>query len=215
MFAILGWTTPIGTLSGFAYLVDQDEAAVQGFRLSSQSYGVRLAGSRPVGRSTLSWQASHARQSDWHRNPNDYRADYWLADVAVDLAGPRLGAGYEVLGADRGVALTSFQTPLAAVFKFQGWADKFTTTPPDGVRDLYASTGWNWKQLGTLKNISLSAVYHRFKSDRLVRHYGNEIDLLAQAKIGRTVASLRYADYDADRFATDTRKLWLQFDWAL
>ncbi len=215
IFATLGWASPIGTLSGFAYLVDQDEAPVQGYRLSSQSYGVRLAGSRKVGKATVAWQASHARQSDYHRNPNDYRADYWLADVAVDLAGPKLGAGYEVLGADRGAALTSFQTPLSSIFKFQGWADKFTTTPADGIRDLYASAGWGWKQVGTLKNVSLQAIYHRFESDRLVRHYGNEIDLLASAKIGRTTASVRYADYDADLFATDTRKLWLQLDWTI
>ncbi len=215
IFATLGWASPIGTLSGFAYLVDQDEAPVQGYRLSSQSYGVRLAGSRKVGKATVAWQASHARQSDYHRNPNDYRADYWLADVAVDLAGPKLGAGYEVLGADRGTALTSFQTPLSSIFKFQGWADKFTTTPADGIRDLYASAGWGWKQVGTLKNVSVQAIYHRFESDRLVRHYGNEIDLLASAKLGRTVASVRYADYDADLFATNTRKLWLQLDWTL
>ncbi len=215
IFATLGWASPIGTLSGFAYLVDQDETPVQGYRLSSQSYGVRLAGSRKIGKATVAWQASHARQSDYHRNPNDYRADYWLADVAVDLAGPKLGAGYEVLGADSGIGLTSFQTPLSAIFKFQGWADKFTTTPPDGIRDLYASAGWAWKQVGTLKNVSVQAIYHRFESDRLVRHYGNEIDLLAQAKLGRTVASVRYADYDADLFATNTRKLWLQLDWTL
>ena len=215
IFATLGWASPIGTLSGFAYLVDQDEAPVQGYRLSSQSYGVRLAGSRKVGKATVAWQVSHARQSDYHRNPNDYRADYWLADVAVDLAGPKLGAGYEVLGADRGTALTSFQTPLSSIFKLQGWADKFTTTPADGIRDLYASAGWGWKQVGTLKNVSLQAIYHRFESDRLVRHYGNEIDLLASAKLGRTVASVRYADYDADLFATNTRKLWLQLDWTL
>ncbi len=215
IFATLGWASPIGTLSGFAYLVDQDEAPVQGYRLSSQSYGVRLAGSRKLGKAGVAWQASHARQSDYHRNPNDYRADYWLVDVAVDLAGPKLGAGYEVLGADRGIALTSFQTPLSSIFKFQGWADKFITTPPDGIRDLYASAGWGWKQVGTLKGVSVQAIYHRFESDRLVRHYGNEIDLLASAKIGRTTASVRYADYDADRFATDTRKLWLQLDWTI
>ncbi len=215
VFAALGWASPVGTLTGFAYLVDQDERAVQGYRLSSQSYGVRLAGSRKSGRATVAWQASHARQSDWHRNPNDYRADYWLADVAVDLAGPKLGAGYEVLGADRGAALTSFQTPLSSIFKFQGWADKFITTPPDGIRDLYASAGWGWKQIGALKSVSVQAIYHRFESDRLVRHYGNEIGLLASAKIGRTTASVRYADYDADLFATDTRKLWLQLDWTI
>jgi hypothetical protein len=215
VFATLGWASPIGTLTGFAYLVDADEAAVQGFRLSSQSYGVRLAGSRRIGRATVAWQASHARQSDYHRNPNDYRAEYWLADLAVDLAGPKLGAGYEVLGADRGVALTSFQTPYSAIFKFQGWADKFTTTPADGIRDVYGSAGWGWKTVGALKAVSVQAVYHRFHSDRLVRHYGNEIDLLASARLGRTTASVRYADYRADRFGTDTQKLWLQLDWTI
>nr|WP_309698142.1 alginate export family protein [Sphingomonas sp. SORGH_AS_0870] len=219
VLANLGWASPIGTLTGFAYLIDEDEAAVQGFRLSSQTYGTRLSGMRPIGKAKLSYQTSWARQSDYHRNPNRYAADYWLADLALDLNGPRLGGGYEVLGADKGPlggqALTSFQTPLSSIFKFQGWADKFTTTPPDGIRDLYASTGWGWKQVGAVKAVSLSAVWHRFESDRLVRHYGNEIDLLAQGKVGRTTASLRYADYQADRFGTDTKKFWLQLDWTI
>ena len=215
VLANLGWATPIGTLTGFAYLIDADEAALQGYRLSSQTYGARLAGSRPLGAAKLAYQASWARQSDYRRNPNDYAADYRLADVALDLNGPRLGGGYEVLGADRGQALTSFQTPLSSIFKFQGWADKFTTTPADGIRDLYASTGWGWKQVGPVKALGLSAIWHRFESDRLVRHYGNEIDLLAQGKVGRTTASLRYADYQADRFGTDTQKLWLQLDWTI
>ncbi|MCU6455484.1 alginate export family protein [Sphingomonas sp. A2-49] len=215
VFATLGVATPVGTLTGFAYLVDQDEAQVQGYRLSSQTYGARLYGSHGFGKATLSWNASHARQSDYHRNPNAYAADYWLADVGLDLAGPRVGAGYEVLGASHGAAFTSFQTPLAAVFKFQGWTDRFNPTPPDGVRDLYASAGWNWKQLGRLKAVQLLAAYHRFESDRAVRHYGNALNLLAQAKVGRTTVGVRYADYMADRFATDLRKLWLQLDWTL
>ncbi|WP_373276473.1 alginate export family protein [Sphingomonas kyungheensis] len=219
VFATLGVATPVGTLTGFGYLVDQDERLVQGYRLSSQTYGARLVGSRRIGGTTLAWSASHARQSDYHRNPNAYAADYWLADVALDLAGPKLGGGYEVLGAgrgrSRGAALASFQTPVASVFKFQGWADKFTTTPADGVCDAYGSAGWSWPRLAGLRAVSVQAIYHRFDSDRLSRHYGNEIDLLAQATIGHTVAGLRYADYRADRFAVDTRKLWLQLDWAL
>ena len=215
VFASVGYATPLGTFGPFAYLIDQDEAAGQGYRLSSQTYGVRMVGTQPIGRAKIAYQASWARQSDWHRNPNDYQADYLLADVAVDLNGPRIGVGYEVLGADRGTALTSFQTPLSSVFKFQGWADKFITTPADGVRDLYASVGWGWKQVGALKGVSVAAVYHRFESDRLVRHYGDEINLLGQAKLGRTTASVRYAAYNADRLLTDTRKFWLQLDWAI
>lgn len=215
LFGNLSIATPIGKAVAFAYLVDQDEAVMQGFRLSSQSYGVRLDGSQKLGKAKLAYQLSYARQSDWHRNPNDYAADYWLADVAVDLGGPRAGAGYEILGADNGISLTSFQTPLATGFKYQGWADKFLTTPPDGIRDLYASAGWGWKAVGPLKAVALQAVYHDYRSDRASRSYGDEIDLLASAKLGKFTVSARYAHYDADNFATDTDKFWLQLDWML
>ncbi|MBB6426336.1 hypothetical protein [Sphingopyxis sp. JAI128] len=215
VFGNLSIETPVGKLATFAYLVDQDEAAVQAFRLSSQSYGVRLQGSPSLGTAKLAYQLSYARQSDWHRNPNDYSADYYLADVAADFGGPRLGVGYEVLGASDGTALTSFQTPLATGFKFQGWADKFLVTPPDGVRDLYASAGWGWKAVGPLKALTLQAIYHDFRSDRASRSYGDEIDLLASAKLGQVAASARYAHYRAKGFATNTDKLWLQLDWTL
>lgn len=215
VFGNLSVTTPVGKVAAFAYLVDQGEAAMQGFRMSSRSYGVRLDGSRPIGKAKAAYQLSYARQSDWHRNPNDYAADYFLADVAVDFGGPRVGVGYEILGADNGVALTSFQTPLATGFKFQGWADKFLVVPPDGVRDLYASAGWGWKAIGPLKAVTLQAVYHDYRSDRASRSYGDEIDLLASAKLGKYTASARYANYDADGFATDTHKFWLQLDWTL
>jgi len=215
VFANLGVVTPVGKIAAFAYLVDQDEAAMQSFRMSSQSYGARLDGSQPLGKAKITYQLSYARQSDWHRNPNDYAADYFLADAAIDFGGPRVGVGYEILGADNGVALTSFQTPLATGFKFQGWADKFLTTLPDGVRDLYASAGWGWKAVGPFKAVTVQAIYHDYRSDRASRSYGDEIDLLASAKLGKFTASARYAHYDADTFATDTDKFWLQLDWML
>ncbi|KQX26032.1 MULTISPECIES: hypothetical protein [unclassified Sphingomonas] len=214
VFASVGYATPVGTLSGFAYLVDQDEAAVQGFALSSQTYGARLAGSRPLGRTVkLTYQLGYARQSDWHRNPNDYRADYYLADATLDIAALKLDLGYEILGASHGAALTSFQTPLATGFKFQGWADKFLTTPPNGVRDLHAGAGYGWKKVAGLDLLSVQAAWHRFDSDRLDIHYGDEFDLMVTAKLGRTTIGARYADYRAKRFAADTDKFWLQADW--
>ncbi len=216
IFANLSYATPIGTLTGFAYLVDQEEAAVQAFRLSSQTYGARLSGSQALGKTAkLSYMLSYARQSDYHRNPNDYSADYWLADATLDVKGWKLNGGYEVLGADKGLALTSFQTPLGTNFKFQGWADKFLTTPPNGVRDLYVGGGYGWKQLGPLTGLSLGATWHRFDSDRLSLHYGDEVDLLALGKLKKTTLSIRYAHYEAKTMATDTDKLWLQADWAI
>lgn len=215
IFANLSYVTPIGTLTGFGYWVDQDEAAVQGFRLSSKTFGARLAGTQPVGKAKLAYQLSYARQSDFHRNPNDYAADYWLADLALDLNGPKLGAGYEVLGASGGAALTSFQTPLGTLFKFQGWADKYLATPPDGVRDLYVNAGWGWKAIGPARGVTLQAAWHRYESDRLTRHYGDELNIMASAKLGKTTASVRFADYQANLFATDTQKFWLQLDWTI
>ena len=216
VFALLNYGMSAGTLTGFAYLVDQDEAAVQGYRLSSQTYGVRFAGSRPLSKQVkLGYVASWANQRDYHRNPNHYSADYWLIEGSLAVAALTAKAGYEVLGADKGVALTSVQTPLASLFPFQGWADKFTTTPPNGVRDLYGTLGYGWKKVGPADAINLTAAYHRFTSDRLGQHYGNEWDLLASAKRGRATLSARYARYEADRFATDTSKFWLQVDWVL
>ena len=216
LFANLSYTSPVGTLTGFAYRVDQNEAAVQGYRLSSQTYGARLAGTRPLSTSAkLGYQFSYATQSDAGRNPNDYRADYYLADLTLDFGAWKLNGGSEVLGADRGVALTSFQTPLGSVFKFQGWADKLTTTPPNGLRDRYVGVMHGWKRVGPAANLALSAYYHWYHSDRLSLDYGEELNLLASGKLGRTTASVRYAHYDAKAFATDTDKLWLQLDWSL
>jgi len=220
LFALLGYATTIGTLTGFAYLVDQDEAVVQGFRQSTQTYGARLSGRVPLtgllgATATLAYAGSWARQSDWHRNPNRYAAGYWLGEATV--SGEVIGAtfGHERLGAaggrDRGAPLTSFQTPLASLFKFQGWADRFTTTPADGIRDSYATATAGWKARG----IALSATIHRFTSDRAVRHYGDELDLLASKRAGRALFAARWARYRADRASVDVDKVWLSVDWTL
>ena len=87
--------------------------------------------------------------------------------------------GYEVLGADTGVALTSFQTPLATLHKFNGWADKFLVTPPNGLRDLYALVGLYQARLAGFDSVGLTATYHDYDSDRLSLNYGDEWDAAA------------------------------------
>jgi len=213
VFGIIGYATPIGTLSGFAYLVDQESAALSAFRLSSQTYGVRFAGSRALGNLKLGYIASYARQSDHARNPNHYAANYWLGEASLTAKVLSATAGYEILGADKGLALTSVQTPLASFFKFQGWASKFTVTPPNGLRDAYATLGATWKSKGWVSGYGLGATYHRFDSDRLSLHYGDELDLIASAKVKRYTLAARFAHYRADTFATDTDKLFLTLEW--
>jgi hypothetical protein len=214
VFANLAYKTKLGTLTGFAYLVDQDQLPV--FVNASQSYGGRFAGAYPLSkRVKLSYAASFASQSDYHRNPNRYHADYYAGEIGMAVKAFSLTGGYEVLGADQGVAVTSFQTPLATLHKFNGWADKFLVTPPNGLRDAYGSVGYGWKKVAGLDAIGLIATYHRFDSDRLGLRYGNELDAQASVKRGKYTAALKYADYRARGFATDTKKLWLSLEWAL
>lgn len=217
VFALAGYQSVPATLTVFAYLVDQDELAVQGFRLSSQTYGARMAGSVAIkGVGKVTYALSGARQSNYRRNPNDYFARYWLAEATLSgYRGFSIGTGYEVLGADEGLPLTSVQTPLASLFKFNGWADKFTTTPPNGLRDFYGSAGYSSKKFAPFDTFDITVTYHRFNSDRLDQRYGKELDLLASVKKKRLALSARLARYHASMFATDTTKIWLEADWAI
>ncbi|WHU02520.1 alginate export family protein [Sphingomonas sp. NIBR02145] len=210
-----GASVKLGPVSakGFAYLVDQDATGRRQF--SSQTYGGRAATTLPLGAAKLSLAASYARQSNWRDNPNRYAADYWLAEGQLQVKAFGVSGGYEVLGADKGLANTSFQTPLATLHKFQGWADKFLVTPADGIRDLYAGGSYALA-LGKVPVITLQAIYHRFDSDRNARRYGEEWDLqLGFKPLKRVAALIKYADYRAASFATDTRKLWLELDFTL
>lgn len=215
VFANLSYKHKIGTLTGFAYLVDQDEAAVSTFRLSSQSFGARFAGASPLSKAAkLTYAISYAKQSDYHNNPNNYSADYWLAELGGEAKGWKFLGGYEVLGASTGGALTSFQTPLATLHKFNGWADKFLVTPANGLRDAYAVLGYAKPKIAGFDSVGLTATYHDYRSDRLSLNYGDEWGAQLVAKLKKYTFTLKYADYNAKAFATDTKKFWASVDWA-
>ena len=214
VFANVAYKTPVGTLTGFAYLVDQDETVV--LAKSSQTYGARFAGAHPLTKAVkLSYAASYARQSDYRNNPNDYSAEYYLVEAGLGFSGFTIGGGYEVLGADNGVALTSFQTPLATLHKFQGWADKFLATPPNGIRDLYVQGGYaKPKPFAGVDAIALNVAWHDYDSDRMNVNYGSELNAQLSMKVKKFTFIAKYADYDAKAFATDTRKFWLSVEYA-
>jgi hypothetical protein len=216
VFANLSFKHKTGLLTGFAYLVDQDEAAVFGFRMSSKTFGARYSGLYPISKTVkLAVAASYARQGDYGRNPNNYSADYLLGEIGLDAKGFRLTGGYEVLGADKGAALTSFQTPLATLHKFNGWADRFLITPPNGLRDGYVSLGYTKPKVAGFDTISVLVAGHDYRSDRLDQRYGREVNLQIAAKLKRYGFLIKYADYTARGFATDTKKFWAQVEWAL
>ncbi|WP_298284684.1 alginate export family protein [Novosphingobium sp.] len=214
IFVNIAAKTGIGTLTGFAYVVDLDDPRAQSFRLSSQTYGVRLTGTKKLKDGLgFAYLASVARQSDSGRNPNDYTADFAALEGTAIVGAWRLGGGFEILGADDGTAFASFQTPFSSGVKFLGLAGRFLPTPADGVRDYYGMVHTQPGKVGPLADVNLKAVVHHFTSDRALRVYGNELDLLASGKLGATLLTLRYADYREAGFSADTQRFMLQLDW--
>jgi hypothetical protein len=206
--ANVAYPTPIGNLVGFGYWLDFDEAP----RDSSQTLGLRLSGEKSVKAIKIAYFASYAKQEDYGVNPLHYDDDS-LAFEAIGTAREwSLGGGFERLEGD---GVKAFATPLATFHKFLGWADKFTTTPPNGLKRRYATVGFTRKAVAGLDTLGANVVYHRFESSRLGIDYGREIDLQLQGKWHHVTGLVKYASYDANAFATDTSKFWVQVEYVL
>jgi hypothetical protein len=199
---------PAGTLTAFSYLLDFREAPTE----SSATHGLRFAGSHSVQDIKLGYSASFAHQTDRGRNPLDYGASYSALELSGAVREFTLTAGVERL---EGTGVKGFTTPLATLHKFQGWADKFLTTPPDGVVDQYANLGWTTKRVAPLDSFAALVSIHRFDAQRTSVNYGSEADLQLEGQYGRVRATLKYAGYDSTHFATDTTKYWAQIEFVL
>ncbi|MEM8496182.1 MAG: alginate export family protein [Planctomycetota bacterium] len=194
----------VGKVTGFAYLLDFDNAAAN----SNQTFGVRLAGKQKFNdQFTLPYQASFAYQEDYGSNTVSYDAIYYMLDagLAVKNVGT-FGAGYEVLGSDDGNF--AFRTPLATGHKFNGFADVFLVTPNDGLEDFYvyfAPANLPWGLKGKV-------AYHWFSGNDDIASYGQEVNAVLNKKInGNLSLGAKYAYFMSDEpgFAERTR---LTFD---
>jgi len=195
-----------GNLTAYGLFIDLNDAPV--FALSSQTLGVRFDGKHKLGGGdvTALYEAEFATQSDYKDSPLDYSAQYYHLSAGLAAHGFTGKVGYEVLGSDAGAG--SFQTPLATLHKFNGWADKFLGTPAGGLEDFYGSLSYKVGADGPLKGLKFDAIYHDFSAD-VGGDYGSEIDLQVSKKFGKHYyGGLKFADYNSDGFATDTQKIW-------
>lgn len=191
------------TVSAFGYFIDVEGqggfAAGRTVNNANSTYGVEYTG-------TFDWlalQAAYAQQTEAGDSELDYNSHYYQLEAAATLEGFQLKAGYEVLAADNGVG---FKTPLATLHKFQGWADKFLSTPGDGIEDAYVALS------GKAGPVTLMAVYHDFQAESSSDDFGSEIDLVATWPVSKQFTlQAKLASFDSDdseRF-DDTDKFWL------
>ncbi|MCG8393641.1 MAG: alginate export family protein [Pseudomonadales bacterium] len=183
---------PGGTLTAYAYLLETD--TVPGSE--NDTFGLRYAGAFDLDAVKLLLTLEGAQQEV---DAGD--TDYYFAELGAQMAGVTVKVAQEVLGSDDGTV--AFQTPLATKHAFNGWADQFLGTPAEGLEDTFVTVG------GKLAGFKLAAIYHDFQSNEGSTDYGTETNLLIARPIGKNyVVGLKYADYRADDFKTDTSKYW-------
>jgi hypothetical protein len=205
--ASFAYTLPVGTLTLFDYYLDIDGVA----SASSNTVGVKLAGSKPLGKLTGTYSLAVAQQGEAGANLVDLDADYNLVEGGLTFAKFGVALGLEVLGSD---GIAPFSTPLATLHAFQGWADKFLATPVAGIEDGYVRFNYPLGKRGRFTNVAAVAVFHDYDADVGSAHYGEELNLQLVARTERMTLTAKYADYRADTLLTDTEKVWVSVDYA-
>lgn len=196
-----------GKLTAYGYSLDMDDGFAAA--LSTRTFGANFTGSRPVSDDVkIGYVIEAAHQKDIGNNPFDIGVGYFRAEPSVTVNGLKLRAGYEVLG---GNGTRGFQTPLALLHAYNGWADQFLVTPADGLRDTYAEMVYRVPGESGLAGTVLTLAFHRFDSDVGNIKYGTEWDAAISKKLfGRVTALAKVAFYNADGFAADITKVWFQ-----
>jgi len=217
-FVFAGAGAKLGPVNAkaFAYLLSYDESFY--FANSSASYGARATASLPVAEGLkLNLAGSYAYQRDYGSNPVRYSASYAAAEAGVAAKEWTLTAGYELLGGDASAG-KAFQTPMATLHKFNGWADLFLTTPQTttygGLQDWYGGIAYRFDSVKALPGLNAAVVFHRFDSDYGNLRYGDEWDASLGFKVKRMNLLAKYANYQAKDFGVDTQKFWLQLEFA-
>lgn len=223
----VAWQLPIAKLTAFAYVLDFEPltsfpglsaaqaAALNPERVSTATYGARLSGEHAISSLKLGYVASYAQQSDYGSNPLRFDLDYYLAEITGTLGRYGLKLGDEVLQGD---GTTGFATPIATLHPFNGWADKFLTTPANGLDDRYAGVSYTVKGASVFDALSATLVYHEYSTQRLDADLGTEVNVQLQAKVQRFSGLIKYAAYEAHEGGTpaayqDTTKLWVQLEY--
>ena len=199
-----------GNAIAYGYWLDYTEK--ENYEKSNQTYGIRFSNYQKPGDTLkmsdnygLVYTAEWGHQEDYGHGKTNYSAD------RINLMGGFTAFNFTFQGAmeqldGKGVN-KHFDTPLGTNHAFQGWADLFLVTPDKGIRDVFGTV------VSTLNrgDIILTGVFHDFTDDTGQIHYGDEWDAQALFKFGKHYSVLaKYAYYSADKFNTDTQKIWVQ-----
>ena len=203
---VSGQVAALGKMSGYYYRIDNKDSPAD----STGTYGLRLSGNRDLDDFQFRYTAEYAVQNDIADNPTDFSADYWNLEAGIIFGNLDVGVGWEVLTGDANNAGEAFRTPLATLHIFNGWADKFLSTPAAGLDDRYL------KVKATRGRAIAQLRYHEFEAEDGGADFGDELDLRFGYKLSdRLHGDLYYANYRGNSGIADTEKFWLMLSFKL
>ncbi len=201
---------PMAIITAYAYLVDIQRLNADAG--STDTYGLRLKGTKQAGDILFAWLGELSRQNDADRAAVKYNAWYHHVNGSANYKGYVVGVGREVLGNENGVG---YATPLATLHKWNGFADRFLATPADGLEDNYV-----WISVPLPCGVTFKTFYHHFHSESGNGSYGQEYDFVVVKKFPRGIKGLvKGMFYDATDVApnialVDASKVAMQVEWA-
>lgn len=198
------------TLGAYAYLLRFSNAPT----LSSDTFGLFADGTAPI---TSAYAFKY--HTEWsYQTDNSHTAGPDVGEHYIHLRGAvardkyEVGLGFESLG---GNGTTAYQTPLATLHLFNGWADSFLTTPAGGLRDFYLFAG---APLCWGVNARLEA--HHFTAEDNSTTFGQEYGISLVKKFNENLTALvKASQYEGSAsvpgvVGADKTKVWLQMEYA-
>jgi len=192
-------------LIGYGYLLGIEEASFAGAsNLATNTFGVNAKGKFALSEKVhFHYDVEYANQTDNSENSRDFNLNYFRVQPGISYGPWQLNVGYEVLGGD---GIQGFSTPLALLHAFNGYADVFVVTPPDGLEDFYVNLtykptydGLKIGDYDLLKDSAFHVAFHRFDAEDSGLDYGYEIDASFKKKLAKNLSLvLEYAHYKAD-----------------
>jgi len=200
--------TPVGRFTLYGYQLAFEDAPAQ----SSRTYGARLVGESVIsGPWRATWTVELARQTDNHASNASFDLDYSLVSAGL-VRGPFTMA----LARERldGNGARAFQTPLATLHAFQGWADVFLTTPAAGLTDESIAAGYTWAEPPIGQAIAILGSWRDFSDAQDTVSYGQEFDVSARLTLDeRWAFELKSAVFDGDGGFADRSKVWASLEY--
>ena len=187
---------PAVRIAGYAYGIDYEHAETR----STATFGFEVSGSVERGGGRLLYEIEYAGQQGPAGNPLRLDAGYVHFMAGGELRGITLVGGWERLGGspEKG----QFNTPLATLHAFNGWADRFLVTPAGGLEDAYVGVR------GRTGVFEWNATWHVFSADTGAVRYGDELDFeFRYLAPWRQTFAVGAALYDADAHSTDVSKV--------